>query len=198
MITFELKAKEEQSSRLAKRTASELVLPFKMIEARYTFDARRAVFTFGPEQRADFRRLIHQPSKHLHCRVELKEVGARDEARLIGGIGRSGMTLCCSTWSTEFSTVTVRMAKEQALPISAEVLAGQCGRLRCSLKYEYEQYRAVNNALPKIGERVGTPWGEAKVLVGRRVKETVPLLYPGEVVRELPLSEVTRYASSRN
>jgi len=125
----ELKAKEEEALRLAKGMVRELGLPFKMIEAHYTFDGRRAIFAFGSETRVDFRPLIHQLSSALHCKVELKQVGARDEAKLIGGIGRCGMTLCCATWLTQFSTVTVRMAKEQALPISAEGLAGQTIRV---------------------------------------------------------------------
>ena len=92
---------------------------------------------------------------------------------MTGGIGRCGMTLCCVRWLDKFESISVRMAKEQALPISADGLAGACGRLRCCLRFEYEQYRQINRALPKIGELVGTPNGTATAIVGHRIKETV-------------------------
>ena len=188
-----LEAQHTRALRLARENVREMGWPFKIIDAHYTFDGSRVVFFFSSETRADFRNLIRRLSAVLQCRVELKQVGARDEAKIIGGIERCGLTLCCSTWLTEFSPVTVRMAKEQALPVSADGLAGQCGRLRCCLKYEYEQYRAINKVLPRMGEMVGTPFGEAKVIVGHKLKETASVIFPGEVVRELPLAEVVRH-----
>ncbi len=189
----QLESEETKALRAAREHVREMGLAFKMVDAHYTFDGSRVVLSFSSEARADFRHLIRRLSTVLRCRVELRQVGARDEAKLVGGIGRCGMPLCCSTWLTEFSTITVRMAKEQALPVSADGLAGQCGRLRCCLKFEYEQYLAVNKALPRMGEMVGTPFGEAKVIVGHKLKETVSLLYDNEVVRELPLAEVVRH-----
>ncbi len=117
---------------------------------------------------------------------------------MTGGIGRCGRTLCCSTWLTKFDAVGIRMAKEQALPISADGLAGACGRLRCCLRYEYEQYREVNRALPRIGEEVGTPNGLAKVIVGHRLRETVSVRYSDDEVLEWPLTDLTRNFPSRN
>ncbi len=195
---YKLKSREENALRLAKGAVKELGLPYKMVDVHYTLDGGRAIFSFTSEQRADFRRLINHLSGNLRCRVELRQVGPRDEAKLVGGLGRCGRPVCCTTWLTEFSTVTVRMAKEQALPISAEGLAGGCGRLRCCLRFEYEQYREVNKALPRIGERVATAYGDARVIVGHRLKETVSVQLGANEVLELPLSEVTRYPPSRN
>jgi len=156
------------------------------------------VVTFGAEGRVDFRPLIHALSSATGGRVELRQVGDRDVAKLAGGMGRCGSTICCVKWMEKFESISVRMAKEQALPISAEGLAGTCGRLRCCLRFEYEQYRQVNRALPKIGELVGTPNGSATVIVGHRMKETVSVRYGDDRVLELPLAEVTRNRQSKN
>ena len=158
----------------------------------------RMVVTFGAEGRVDFRPLIHALSSAIGGRVELRQVGDRDIAKLTGGIGRCGMTLCCVRWLGKFESISVRMAKEQALPISAEGLAGACGRLHCCLRFEYEQYRQINRAMPEIGETVGTPNGAATVIVGHRLKETVSMRYEDDRVLELALADVTRNQPSRN
>jgi cell fate regulator YaaT (PSP1 superfamily) len=99
---------------------------------------------------------------------------------------------------TKFDAISIRMAKEQALPISADGLAGRCGRLRCCLRFEYEQYRQINQTLPRIGEEVSTPGGRATVIVGHRLKESVSVRYDNDLVLELPFAEVTRDARSQN
>jgi cell fate regulator YaaT (PSP1 superfamily) len=132
------------------------------------------------------------------CRVRLHQVGERDVAKLTGGIGRCGRTLCCITWLTKFEAISVRMAKEQALPISAEGLAGACRQLRCCLRYEYKQYRQVNRLLPRINEAVGTLKGLAKVIVGHRVRETVSVRYSDDQVLEWPLAQIQRFPASKN
>ena len=114
------------------------------------------------------------------------------------GIGRCGRVLCCSAWMTKFDAIGIRMAKEQAPPISADGLAGACGRLRCCLGFEYEQYRQVNRELPRIGEEVGTPNGVATVIVGHRLKETVSVRYDDDQVLEWPLAELSRSGPSKN
>ena len=194
----QIKEMEEQAFKLARAKSRELELGMKIVEAHYTFDKSRLRVTFGAEGRVDFRVLLRELSSTLRCRVELRQVGDRDVAKLTGGIGRCGRVLCCSTWLTKFDAVGIRMAKEQALPISADGLAGACGRLRCCLRYEYEQYREVNRALPRIGEEVGTPKGRAKVTVGHRVRETVSVRYYDDEVLEWPLADVTRNVPSNN
>ena len=189
---------EESTFKIARTKARELNIPMKIVDAHYTFDRSCMVVTFGAEGRVGFRPLIHALSSATGGRVELRQVGDRDVAKLTGGIGRCGNELCCVRWMGKFESISVRMAKEQALPISADGLAGACGRLRCCLRFEYEQYRQVNRALPKIGELVGTPSWSATVIVGHRLKETVSVRYSDDRVLELPLAEVTRNQQSRN
>jgi cell fate regulator YaaT (PSP1 superfamily) len=170
----------------------------KIVDAHYNLDATYVTITFGAEDRVDFRPLIHVLASELRCRVQLHQVGEREVAKLTGGLGRCGRTLCCITWMTRFDSVSIKMAKEQDLPISAQGLAGACGRLRCCLRFEYEQYRAVNRSLPRISEEVQTPDGLATVIVGHRLKETVSVRYPDDQVLEWPLDAITRIRSSRN
>ena len=170
----------------------------KIIEARYTFDQSRIIVSFGAEGRVDFRPLLQALGSALRCRVEMRQVGDRDVAKITGGLGRCGRTLCCSTWLTKFDAISIRMAKEQALPISADGLAGACGRLRCCLRFEYEQYRAVNKALPRIGEEVNTPKGMATVIVGHRMKETVSVRHADNQVMEWSLNDLQRLPNSKN
>ena len=189
---------EERSFKLARSKARELGLGMKIVDTHYTFDRSRLIVTFGAEGRVDFRGLIHALGATLRCRVEMHQVGDRDVAKLAGGIGRCGRVLCCATWQTKFDAVGIKMAKEQALPISADGLSGACGRLRCCLRFEYEQYRRVNRALPRIGEEVGTPKGQARVIVGHRMKETVSVQYADDEVLEWPLAEIKRVVQSKN
>ena len=183
------KEMEQTAFSLARSKARELQLGMKIVDAHYTF---------GAEGRVDIRPLLRELGSALQYRVELRQVGDRDVAKLTGGIGRCGRVLCCSSWMTKFDAIGIRMAKEQALPISADGLAGACGRLRGCLKYEYEQYRQINRALPRIGEEVGTPNGLATVIVGHRLKETVSVRYEDDQVLEWPLAEVNRSATSKN
>jgi cell fate regulator YaaT (PSP1 superfamily) len=194
----QLKETETDALQLARAKARELQLSMKIVATHYTFDRSRIIVTFGAEGRVDFRPLLRELGTALRCRVELRQVGDRDVAKLAGGIGRCGRVLCCSTWMTKFDAIGIRMAKEQALPISANGLAGACGRLRCCLRFEYEQYREVNRALPRIGEEVGTPNGLATVIVGHRLKETVSVRYADDEVLEWPLAEVSRSGPSKN
>lgn len=192
------KEREQEVFQLARSQARELGLPMKIIDVHYTLDGLRVTVTFGAEGRVDFRLLLRALSSRLRCRVELHQVGDRDIAKLAGGIGRCGRTLCCATWMTRFASVGVRMAKEQGLPISASGLAGACGRLRCCLRFEYEQYRQVNKSLPGIGERVDTPRGPASVIVGNPARSTVSVRYADDQVQDWPVAEVRRLPSPAN
>ena len=188
----------EQAFTMARSKANDLGLAMKIVEARYSFDRTKLTINFGAEGRVDFRPLIRSLGAELKCRVELRQVGDRDVAKLAGGLGKCGRVLCCASWMTKFESVSIRMAKEQALPISAEGLAGACGRLRCCLRYEYEQYREINRAMPRIGEEVATPDGIAKVVVGHKMKETVSVLYEDNRVLEWPLARLERFQPTRN
>lgn len=194
----QIREMEDEAFRMARSKVRELELSMKIVEARYAFDLSRLTVSFGADGRVDFRPLLRTLGSALRCRVELRQIGDRDVAKLIGGLGRCGRTLCCESWMDKFNAISIRMAKEQALPISADGLAGACGRLRCCLRFEYEQYRQVNRALPRIGEEVTTPNGTATVIVGHRIKETVSVRYGDDQVLEWPLSQVERLSSARN
>lgn len=194
----QVQEREREALKLARAQARELGVAMKIVDTHYSLDGLRLTVTFGAEGRVDFRSLLRSLSSRLRCRIDLRQVGERDVARLTGGLGRCGRSLCCATWMSRFVNISVRMAKEQALPISAEGLAGACGRLRCCLRFEYEQYRQVNRALPRIGEEVETPRGRANVVVGHRIKETVSVRYADDRILEWPLAEVRRLPTSAN
>ncbi|MBA7631857.1 hypothetical protein ES703_39393 [subsurface metagenome] len=130
-------------------------------------------------------------TSQLKLRVELRQVGSRDEAKLVGGFGRCGRPLCCASFLSEFTPVSIRMAKEQELPLNPMKISGACGRLMCCLGYESEHYREMKEKLPKVGQRVSTPSGEATVAGSNLLKETVLVELEGGATLELPLSEVS-------
>jgi cell fate regulator YaaT (PSP1 superfamily) len=139
----------------------------------------------------DFRELVRRLTKSFKVRVELRQVGTRDEAKLIGGFGRCGRPLCCMSFIDEFDPISIRMAKDQDLPLNPMKISGVCGRLMCCLAYESEQYRAMKEKLPKVGQRVSTTMGEAKVVGTNPLKGTVLVELESEATVELPLSEVS-------
>jgi cell fate regulator YaaT (PSP1 superfamily) len=188
----ELRGRADQVLRLARTKAGQLDLKMKMVDAHYAFDATRVTVTYSADGRVDFRPLLQELGAALRCRIHLRQVGDREAAKLAGGVGRCGRVQCCAAWMTRFDAVGVRMAKEQELPISAEGLAGACGRLRCCLRFEYEQYRQINQSLPRIGEDVDTPRGLGQVIVGHRMRESVSVQYPDLTVEEWPLAQVRR------
>ena len=170
---------------------TKLHLPMKLLSAEYNLDGSRLTFFFSAAERVDFRELVRELSKRFKLRVELRQVGSRDESKLIGGFGRCGHPLCCMRFLSEFSPVSIRMAKEQGLSLSPMRISGVCGRLLCCLGYEGEQYRVMKAKLPKEGQRVSIPMGIASVVGGNPLKETVLVELESGARVELPLSEVT-------
>lgn len=151
-----------------------LDLPMKVIRAEQSFDGTKMTFYFVAEQRVDFRQLVKELAKQLRARIELRQVGVRDEAKLIGGLGRCGqVTTCCSTFLTDFHPVSIKMAKLQDLPLSPMEISGICGRLLCCLAYENEFYIEAKKRLPRNGELVDTPRGQARVISVNALKESV-------------------------
>ena len=148
-------------------------LPMKLIEARYTFDRSRIVFCFSAEGRVDFRRLVRDLAQELKARVELHQVGVRDEAKLIGGFGSCGRPLCCATFLSTLHPVAIKMAKEQNLALNPSKISGVCGRLMCCLSYEYECYRRAKAELPRVGSTIELPQGVGKVIEVNVIKGTV-------------------------
>ena len=128
----------------------------KLLSAQYNLDGSRLTFFFSAAERVDFRELVRELANRFKTRVQLQQVGPRDETKLMGGFGRCGRPLCCVSFLTEFTPVSIKMAKEQNLPLNPMKISGVCGRLLCCLVYENEQYRAIKAKLPKNGQRVST------------------------------------------
>jgi cell fate regulator YaaT (PSP1 superfamily) len=166
-------SREAQAERLCVNRVRERGLPLKLIKVDYTFDGRKAVFYFTAENRVDFRDLVRDLANTLRIRVEMKQIGARDETKVTGGVGPCGRELCCSSWLRDFEAVTVKMAREQGLALNPSRLAGMCGRLKCCLRYEYATYVELKRTLPNIGRRVESVKGDGKVLRHNTLKQTV-------------------------
>ncbi len=174
LMAQEYKAQEEAALETCQRLVRELEVPMKVLQASYNFDGSRLLFTFTAEQRVDFRDLVKELAKSLRTRIEMKQVGARDETKILDGYGRCGRQLCCSSWLTEFHPVSIRMAKQQGLPLAPNEISGVCGRLLCCLAYEDEFYTEVRKTLPKVGSRVKLKQGQEGVVRGLNIlQETV-------------------------
>ncbi len=187
----EFEEKEREALTVCGELIAKLNLPMKLLSAEYNFDGSRLTFFFNAEERVDFRQLVRELTNRLKTRVELRQVGTRDGAKLIGGFGRCGRSLCCASFLSEFVPVSIRMAKEQGLPLNPMKISGACGRLLCCLVYENELYREMKEKLPKEGQRVSTPMGVASVVGVNPLKETVLVELESQAAVELPVSEVT-------
>ncbi len=187
----EFEAKEREALAECSKLIAKLQLPMKLLSAEYNLDGSRLTFHFSAAERVDFRELVRELASHLKVRVEMRQTRPRDEAKLIGGCGRCGRSLCCTSFLSEFAPVSIRMAKEQGLPLNPMKISGCCGRLMCCLVYENEQYHIMREKLPKEGQQVSTPMGIAKVIGSNPLKETVLVELESQTTVELPLSEIT-------
>ncbi len=173
-----------KSSASAIRTFSSEIrarrLPMKPISAEYNFDGSQLVLSFSAADRVDFRDLARDLNQKLKCRIELRQVSAREEAKLLGGLGRCGRTLCCSTWLPMFPDITMGMAKTQDLSLNPSKVSGVCGRLLCCLSYENEQYRQMKAVMPKLGQKTETPLGPGTVVSLQLLKGLVTVLLEAE------------------
>ena len=183
--------KEREALAECAKLVAKLNLPMKLISAEYNLDGSHLAVFFTAEERVDFRELVRELTSRFKIRVELRQVGPRDEAKLIGGFGRCGRPLCCMSFLDEFAPVSIRMAKEQNLPLNPLKISGACGRLLCCLVYENEQYRNMKEKMPKEGQQVSTPMGVASVVGTNPLKETVLVELESKTTVELLLSEVT-------
>ena len=139
-------------------------LDMKLVDVEYTFDRNKVVFYFTAEGRVDFRNLVKDLASIFRTRIELRQIGVRDEAKMLGGIGPCGRMLCCSTFLGDFEPVSIKMAKDQNLSLNPSKISGLCGRLMCCLKYENDDYEEAKTLMPDIGTRVDTPEGPGKVV----------------------------------
>ena len=188
------RSREADALAKCKERVKHFGLPMKLIGAEYNFDGSRLVFTFTAEGRVDFRQLVRDLASIFRTRIELRQVGVRDEAKQLSGYGRCGRPLCCCAFLDDFTSVSIKMAKEQELPLNPMKISGLCGRLLCCLGYENKAYCELRQKLPRVGERVGTPLGEARVAAINILKQTVTVDMGEKGSQELNASEITRLA----
>ncbi len=161
----------------------------KFVKAEFSFDGSWLIISYTTEnKKLDLRQVQTALGRILHTRVEMQQVGPRDVAKVMGGYGACGIPRCCSTFLTEFSPISIRMAKEQGISLSPQEITGMCGRLRCCLVYEYEQYVEAKKQLPKPGKIIGTPHGEGKVVDVRPLRDAV-IVQVGEEYHEVTRAE---------
>ena len=154
---------EKKAFEFCNRTIAEWELPMHLFKVEYLLDRTKATFYFTAEKRVDFRELVRTLAREFGLRIEMRQIGIRDEARLLGGIGPCGLEFCCSTFLQEFAPISVKMAKDQNVILNPSKISGGCGRLLCCLNYEFEMYRDLAEGLPKVGKKVTIPEGSGKV-----------------------------------
>ncbi|MFV0439858.1 MAG: stage 0 sporulation family protein [Lachnospirales bacterium] len=156
-----------------KKKIAEHKLVMELIDCEYTFDRSKIIFYFTADGRIDFRDLVKGLASIFRTRIELRQIGVRDEAKLLNGIGVCGRTLCCATFLGDFNPVSIKMAKDQSLSLNTSKISGACGRLMCCLKYEQETYEEINKKLPKPGDIISTPDGKGEVLSVYTLREQI-------------------------
>lgn len=194
-----LRLRAEELLPEARRLGEELQFPARIDAAEFTLDGKRLTFTFSSEERLDYREFVRRASSAFHARVDVRQVGARDRAKLAGGYGICGRELCCSSWLATFPSISIRMAKEQELPLNPQKISGLCGRLLCCLSYEEEGYKEMRKTLPKMGQRCSTPTGEGKVIGVNILRRQVTLYVEGAgrvEVEDRDLGTVVRWDTS--
>ncbi|MCM3125904.1 stage 0 sporulation family protein [Mesobacillus sp. AQ2] len=191
LIVEENKTAAKEAYDVCSEKVNEHQLDMKLVDVEYTFDRNKVIFYFTADGRVDFRELVKDLASIFRTRIELRQIGVRDEAKMLGGIGPCGRMLCCSTYLGDFEPVSIKMAKDQNLSLNPTKISGLCGRLMCCLKYENDEYETAKEQLPDIGETILTPDGRGKV-VGLNILERVMQVdIPGqERVLEYTLEEI--------
>jgi cell fate regulator YaaT (PSP1 superfamily) len=177
------KVKAKEAFNACQKKIEEHKLEMKLVQAEYSFDRSKIIFYFTANGRIDFRNLVKDLAKIFKARIELRQIGVRDEARFFGGFGPCGRELCCAKFLKDFEPVTIKMAKEEGLPLNPPKISGICGRLMCCLSFEYENYKILSKGLPREGEKVSTPQGKGKVIGVNVFKRTATVeLEEGAVI----------------
>ena len=186
--------KEKEAFKICQKKIREHELDMKLIDAEYTFDNNKVLFYFTADGRIDFRQLVKDLAAIFKTRIELRQIGVRDETKILGGIGICGRCLCCHTYLSEFAPVSIKMAKEQNLSLNQTKISGVCGRLMCCLKNEQETYEALNKKLPGLGDIVTTPDGlqgtVQSVNVLRQLVKVVVEVNDEKEIQEFPVDSL--------
>ena len=197
----ENRAKEKEAYKTCQKKIAEHQLDMKLVSVEYAFDGSKILFYFTANGRVDFRSLVKDLASVFKMRIELRQIGVRDEARMLGGLGACGRPICCGTFLDEFQPVSIKMAKEQNLSLNPTKISGVCGRLMCCLKYEQDHYEQTRKKMPKVGREVITPDGNGTVTELNIVKETVRVRIANgdsSEIKEYPLESISRTADSGN
>lgn len=188
------RSKEKDAFTTCEKKILEHKLEMKLVDVEYTFDNSKVIFYFTADGRIDFRELVKDLALIFRTRIELRQIGVRDEAKMLGGVGICGRNLCCSTWLGDFNSVSIKMAKEQNLSLNPTKISGICGRLMCCLNYEQETYEEIRQRLPKVGSIVKTDQGKGEVISNNIIKETVKVrinLVSEEIIENFSIKDVT-------
>ena len=187
--------KEREAYRIGKEKIEYRKLDMKLVQTEYTFDRNKLIFYFTADERVDFRELVKDLASVFRTRIELRQIGVRDETKILGGLGICGRELCCRAYLTDFAPVSMKMAKEQNLSLNPTKISGACGRLMCCLKNEEDTYEYLNRTMPGKGDTAITSSGESGVVIDRNIlKQTVRVLFEEDderEVREYEVSELT-------
>lgn len=167
----QMKAKEAYGTCVRKIT--ERKLEMQIVKAEYAFDNSKIIFSFTADGRVDFRHLVKDLAKVFRVRIELKQIGVRDKAKIVSGYGVCGRELCCSSYMKGFHPLSIKMAKEQGLPLNPSRISGMCGRIKCCMAYEFDVYKEYSKSLPRIGERITAPEGKGRVVSVNILKRCV-------------------------
>lgn len=187
----ELARRGEDAMPAFRRHVAESGLDMKPVGVEYLFDGEKAVCYFAAEERVDFRQLVRDLAREFHVRIDMRQIGVREEAAIVGGYGHCGQELCCRRFATGFDPVSIRMAKEQDLPLNSTKISGACGRLMCCLRYEFEAYRDFKTRAPKRNAVIDTPLGKGKIVEYDTPKEQIVLrLESGKQIR-VALADMT-------
>ena len=190
----ENKRREKEAFDVCLKKITAHQLDMYLVDVEYTFDSSKIVFYFTAEGRVDFRELVKDLASVFRTRIELRQIGVRDEAKILGGLGPCGRPTCCSTFLGDFAPVSIRMAKDQNLSLNPTKISGLCGRLMCCLRYENEVYEEAKAALPDMGQRVTTPEGEGRVIGLNPLKRAVTLEFPDRTIREYAAADLAPLA----
>ena len=187
----ELARRGDESMPTFRRLVSASGLEMKPVGVEYLFDEEKAVCYFAAEDRVDFRQLVRDLSRELHVRIDMRQIGVREEAAIVGGYGHCGQELCCRRFAMSFDPVSIRMAKEQDLPLNSTKISGACGRLMCCLRYEFEAYRDFKGRAPKRNAVIDTPLGRGKIVEYNTPKEQIVLRLEGGKTIRVNLADMT-------
>jgi cell fate regulator YaaT (PSP1 superfamily) len=189
--------KEKEAFRICQDRIGHYKLEMKLVDVEYTFEGNKIIFYFTANGRVDFRELVKDLASVFKMRIELRQIGVRDEAKMLGGLGSCGRPICCGTFLGDFQPVSIKMAKEQNLSLNPTKISGQCGRLMCCLKYEQDYYETTLKRLPKVGRECVTPDGNGVISEINVIREKVRVrmrMDDGFEIREYPLDQVQKPA----